>query len=54
MRLAKIVLTISKYDIILAIQRGVGKFDLEKIYKTSNHYKVLYSQSAQQILRTDR
>ncbi|MDJ0901074.1 MAG: hypothetical protein QNJ55_19915, partial [Xenococcus sp. MO_188.B8] len=28
------------------------KFELEKIYKTNNHYKVLYSQAAQQILRT--
>ncbi len=33
-------------------QKGIGKFDLEKIYKTNNHYKVLYSQAAQQILRT--
>ena len=33
-------------------QKGIGKFDLEKIYKTNNHYKVLHSQAGQQILRT--
>ncbi|MDJ0535998.1 MAG: transposase [Xenococcaceae cyanobacterium MO_207.B15] len=33
-------------------QKAIGKYDLEKIYKTNNHYKVLYSQAAQQILRT--
>ena len=33
-------------------KKGIGKYDLEKIYKTNNHYKVLYSQAAQQILRT--
>ncbi len=33
-------------------QKIIGKFELEKIYKTNNHYKVLYSQAAQQILRT--
>ncbi len=33
-------------------KKGIGKFDLEKEYKASNHYKVLYSQAAQQILRT--
>ena len=33
-------------------KKGIGKFDLEKIYKTNNHYKILYSQAAQQILRT--
>ncbi len=33
-------------------KKGISKFDLEKIYKTNNHYKVLYSQAAQQILRT--
>ncbi len=33
-------------------QKGIGKFDLEKEYKTNNHYKVLHSQAAQQILRT--
>ena len=33
-------------------QKSIGKFDLEKIYKANNHYKVLYSQAAQQILRT--
>ncbi len=33
-------------------QKSIGKFDLEKIYKTNNHYKVLYSQAAQQILTT--
>lgn len=30
----------------------IGKYDLEKEYKTNYHYKVLYSQAAQQILRT--
>ena len=24
-------------------QKGIGKYDLEKIYKANNHYKVLYS-----------
>ena len=33
-------------------QKGIGKYDLEKEYKTNNHYKVLHSQAAQQILRT--
>ncbi len=33
-------------------QKALGKFDLEKIYKDNNHYKILYSQAAQQILRT--
>jgi putative transposase len=33
-------------------KRGIGKFDLEKEYKANNHYKVLYSQAAQQILRS--
>ena len=33
-------------------QKTIGKFDLEKVYKTNNHYKVLHSQAAQQILRT--
>ncbi|MDJ0717822.1 MAG: transposase [Prochloraceae cyanobacterium] len=33
-------------------QKVLGKYDLEKIYKNNNHYKVLYSQAAQQILRT--
>jgi transposase len=33
-------------------QKDIGKFDLEKEYKANNHYKVLYSQAAQQILRT--
>ena len=33
-------------------QKTIGKYDLEKIYKDNNHYKVLYSQAAQQILRT--
>ncbi|WP_205127662.1 MULTISPECIES: RNA-guided endonuclease TnpB family protein [Okeania] len=32
--------------------KTLGKFDLEKVYKKNNHYKVLYSQAAQQILRT--
>lgn len=30
----------------------IGKYDLEKEYKTNKHYQVLYSQAAQQILRT--
>ncbi len=30
----------------------IGKYDLEKEYQSSYHYKVLYSQAAQQILRT--
>ncbi len=33
-------------------QKAMGKYDLEKVYKTNNHYKVLHSQAAQQILRT--
>ena len=33
-------------------QKGIGKYDLEKEYRTNNHYKVLHSQAAQQILRT--
>lgn len=33
-------------------KKGIGKFDLEKVYKDNNHYKVLHSQAAQQILRT--
>ena len=32
--------------------KTLGKFELEKIYKNNYHYKVLYSQAAQQILRT--
>ncbi|WP_293078192.1 transposase [Okeania sp. SIO3B5] len=32
--------------------KTLGKYDLEKVYKKNNHYKVLYSQAAQQILRT--
>ncbi len=30
----------------------IGKYDLEKEYKTNNHYKVLHSQAAQQTLHT--
>lgn len=30
----------------------MGKFDLEKEYKTNKHFQVLYSQAAQQILRS--
>ena len=30
----------------------IGKYDLEKQYKSNYHYKVLHSQAAQQILRT--
>ena len=33
-------------------KKGIGKYDLEKVYKTNNHYRVLHSQAAQQILRT--
>ena len=33
-------------------RKGIGKYDLEKEYKANNHYKVFYSQAAQQILRT--
>ena len=33
-------------------QKTIGKYDLEKEYKDNNHYKVLSSQAAQQILRT--
>ncbi|NET45527.1 hypothetical protein [Okeania sp. SIO2B3] len=32
--------------------KTLGKYDLEKVYKKNNHYKVLHSQAAQQILRT--
>ncbi len=30
----------------------IGKYDLEKEYKSNRHYQVLYSQAAQQILRS--
>ena len=30
----------------------IGKYDLEKEYKTNNHYRVLHSQAAQQTLRS--
>ncbi len=30
----------------------IGKYDLEKEYKSNKHYQVLYSQAAQQILRS--
>ncbi|MDJ0675841.1 MAG: transposase [Calothrix sp. MO_167.B42] len=30
----------------------IGKYDLEKQYKSNKHYQVLYSQAAQQILRS--
>ncbi len=33
-------------------RKALGKFDLEKLYKNNNHYQVLSSQAAQQILRT--
>ncbi|NES67163.1 MAG: DUF1845 domain-containing protein, partial [Okeania sp. SIO2D1] len=33
-------------------KKAIGKFDLEKVYKNNNHYQVLHSQAAQQILRT--
>ncbi|MGB3512754.1 MAG: transposase [Microcoleaceae cyanobacterium] len=32
--------------------KAIGKYDLEKVYKHNYHYKVFYSQAAQQILRT--
>lgn len=34
------------------VNKIIGKYDLEKEYKGNYHYKVLYSQAAQQILRT--
>ncbi len=34
------------------VKKIIGKYDLEKEYKTNNHYKVLHSQAAQQILRS--
>ena len=33
-------------------RKSIGKYDLEKEYKTNNHALVLHSQAAQQILRT--
>ncbi|MUL38731.1 RNA-guided endonuclease InsQ/TnpB family protein [Gloeocapsopsis dulcis] len=33
-------------------QKLIGKYDLEAKYKSNKHFKVLYSQSAQQILRS--
>lgn len=30
----------------------IGKYDLEKEYKTNRHYQILHSQAAQQILRS--
>ena len=33
-------------------KRIIGKFDLEKEYKTNKHYQVLYSQAVPQILRS--
>ncbi len=33
-------------------KKNIGKFELEKLFKNNNHYKILYSQAAQQILRT--
>ncbi|NEQ74425.1 MAG: IS200/IS605 family element transposase accessory protein TnpB [Okeania sp. SIO2C9] len=33
-------------------KKTIGKFYLEKVYKNNNHYKVIHSQAAQQILRT--
>ena len=33
-------------------KKAINKYDLEKVYKDNNHYKVLHSQAAQQILRT--
>lgn len=33
-------------------QRLIGKYDLEAEYKTNKHFKALYSQAAQQILRS--
>ncbi|WP_202220279.1 hypothetical protein [Okeania sp. KiyG1] len=30
----------------------IGKFDLDKEYKSNQHYQVMYSQAAQQILRS--
>ncbi|MDY7006178.1 MAG: transposase [Cyanobacteriota bacterium] len=33
-------------------QKIIGKYDLEKEYKSNKHYQALYSQAAQQILRS--
>ena len=33
-------------------EKAMGKIDLEKVYKTNNHYRGLSSHAAQQILRT--
>lgn len=33
-------------------QKLIGKYDLEVEYKTNKHFKALYSQAAQQILRS--
>jgi len=33
-------------------QKIIGKYDLEKEYKTNKHYQVMHSQAAQQILRS--
>ncbi len=39
-------------QLFFKFHKTLGKFELEKVYKNNYHYKVLYSQAAQQILRT--
>ncbi|MGD1704831.1 RNA-guided endonuclease InsQ/TnpB family protein [Dapis sp. BLCC M229] len=39
-------------QLYLKTYKIIGKFDLEKEYKRNKHYQVLYSQAAQQILRS--
>ncbi|NEP83641.1 MAG: hypothetical protein F6K39_39235 [Okeania sp. SIO3B3] len=39
-------------QLFFKFHKTLGKFDFEKVYKNNYHYKVLYSQAAQQILRT--
>ncbi|WP_293085324.1 hypothetical protein [Okeania sp. SIO3B5] len=37
---------------ILSLKKALASMTQELVYKKNNHYKVLYSQAAQQILRT--
>ncbi|MBD2387026.1 RNA-guided endonuclease InsQ/TnpB family protein [Cylindrospermum sp. FACHB-282] len=39
-------------QLYLKTKKLIGKYDLEKEYKTNQHYQVLHSQAAQQILRS--
>ncbi|GGA09154.1 hypothetical protein CYANOKiyG1_22030 [Okeania sp. KiyG1] len=39
-------------QIYLKTHKIIGKFDLDKEYKSNQHYQVMYSQAAQQILRS--